>query len=160
MENSQEDKSAALIKWELLDFEHADRGRLWYTAAVCFLVVSTILFIYFKQWSLLFVTYALALAVYKFIDAEPKQTFCEVSEVGVRFNEVFYPFTELKAFAISYEPDCFLQLFLNKRSLYILKIKISPEVDLVSLRKIMSTLVPEQAVQVDILDRIAKFLKI
>jgi hypothetical protein len=160
MKNESQPSKEAVLEWELNQFEHEQRGKNWYIVVYVLLFVAITLSIFFKQWSLLFVIFALSVAVYRFLGLEPNKTTCEINDEGIRFNDIFHSYPEIKSFAISYEPERFLQLFLNKHSAYNLKIVVPEEISLKELRDTLAAHIPEQAIQVDMLDRASKILKL
>jgi len=149
-----------LILWETLEVHRLEKGTSWYFGIVIFFIVLISYFLATAQWSATLVFLVLAYVIFTTSAKKTELTHCEITKVGVGFNDRFYSYTDLKSFAIHYDNPRRLQLFSNKPSLYVINVPITDEVDPIKLRRILSNHIPEQAVQDDFFDKLARIIKL
>ena len=97
------DKSL-IFAWTAPEYVRHDKSNRWYLIAGLIAVTSALVALFFGNWSM-----ALAIlvftTVYWYIDTyhPPKMTSIEISEMGVRIGNLFFPYSQIKAFWIIYD---------------------------------------------------------
>ena len=116
---------------------------------------------WFRQWSAAIVTTMLAIVYFVYLNRTPEMTQCNVTTVGIEFNDRFYSYTDLYSFGISYGNNKrILQLLTNKRYMYTIEISIPDDLDPVLLRSVLIKHIPEQSFNHVFLEKISRVLKI
>jgi len=152
-----------LLSWEVQEHVY-DRGLVWYILFGFFFVALDVYFLWSsgsRQWSAAIVITMLGIVYFIYLNRTPEMTVCNVTTVGIEFNDRFYSYTDLYSFGISYGNNKrTLQLLTNKRYMYIIEISIPDNLDPVMLRSLLIKHIPEQSFSQDILEKISRILKI
>lgn len=101
---SPEKSERPILAWEAKEFEEYDRNKRWYAVAVVIGALLVAGALVLQQW-LAAVVFALATyVVVRHADDKPRTLAISISKLGVQVADRFYPFSELKAFWIIYNP--------------------------------------------------------
>ena len=104
----------AKISWVAPEYMRYERGIVWKVGAVLSLIVAVGLGIFLDAWTFSVAITAFAVAYYVIhLTEEPKDQEVVLSKIGVKVGNRKYPFSQIKAFWIIYEPPFTKMLFIR-----------------------------------------------
>ena len=133
-----------VFKWKSPEYLHHEKGNKWYLYLSIFVLIIAILSAITGN-----ITFAIAIItfviVYYYIDTKhpPKLVDIVISELGIRFNEQFFHYNQIKSFWIHYEHGAKSLNFRIKNGFqYDICIQLQ-EMDPVDIRRYLLTEIPE-----------------
>ncbi|MBU0531445.1 hypothetical protein KJ910_03045 [Patescibacteria group bacterium] len=105
-----------LISWEVDEYEKHTRGPVWFTFATI-AGVALIVYALFTQ-NFLFAVIILMFGVIYFLSGMrvPSRIEVAITDNGVMLGETFFPYRDMKTFAIVYEPPVIKNLYIDLKS--------------------------------------------
>ncbi len=139
------DYGAVLYQWDFAEFEHHERGVVWYVVAalaaiglvVYALVTANILFAV--------IVILVAVLIVYIQRREPREMTIKVTQEGVVIENRLYPFEDIKSFWIAYEIPDVHNIYFEFKSVSIprLSVPYDVSVDPNELRRYLLQYVPE-----------------
>lgn len=93
-----------VIQWSAPEFQHYERGPLWFTIGGALVLVLVLYGIWSGSWTESIVFLLLASVYYLTHHEKPRQIDVILSEMGVKVGDKTYPFSAIKTFWILYHP--------------------------------------------------------
>ena len=103
--------------WTSDEFKHHERGIGWYTGLFLFGAVLIIWGLYTNNIILTILFILIVFLAYSMSHRGPQRMFVEVDYDGVKMNDVFYPYRNLKCFWLIKHDDGTLELIIETKSL-------------------------------------------
>jgi hypothetical protein len=104
----------AVLSWEAPEFIQHEKSWLWFIFAGIVLVGFCAYAIYTDNWTLLIALIVLALLyMWQHFSTKPKMCEIVISRIGIKAGNKEYPYHEIKAFWILYNPPTIKQLHLR-----------------------------------------------
>lgn len=116
--------SEYIYTWEFDDSK--DRWTLWYVIALSVVIWLSIWWFFTKQYWMSFIILLIAWLVYFVENNSEDNVEVKINNLGIMISETFYNFSSIESYAIVYksEEPVFLRLFLNKKWLKSIDVKI------------------------------------
>jgi len=127
-----------LISWEVDEYEKHTRGPVWFTLATI-AGVAMIVYALFTQ-NFMFAVIILMFGVIYFLSGmrDPARIHVSLTDNGIVVGETFFPFRDMRTFAIVYEPPVVKNLYINLKSRWRPLLSIPLEsIDPVQVRDLM-----------------------
>ena len=88
-----------ILSWEAWEFRHYPKSTGWYVTLICIAVLVIVFFIIVEKDIFAAVCLAIiAFLVFLFSRQTPQRVGIELSSKGVKFDQLFYPYKEIKYF--------------------------------------------------------------
>ncbi|MFH1711942.1 MAG: hypothetical protein ABH846_01765 [Patescibacteria group bacterium] len=112
------DAGDAVISWETWEFPPHERSRFWYIM-VSIIGVSLIVYAVYTE-NFLFAIIILIMGVILFVNSlrHPDRIMVHITTLGIVLGDEFYPYQDLKDFAIVYEPPAVKLLYVDFTSMF------------------------------------------
>lgn len=164
MDNTPQNKTAfdhPLVQWTAPEFQHYDRGPLWFTIGGILVLLLVLYGIWTGSWTESIVFLLLASVYYLTHHEQPRQFDVMISEMGIKFGDKTYPYSNIKNFWILYHPPHVKKLGFRPLEGWAHDVHISLEdQDPVVLRNLLITQIPEwegkQESMTEIITRVCK----
>lgn len=116
MADQQSKKEDLLLSWSFFEFEEYKRGKAWYIAGgliALFLIVSALLMTNFL-FAMIIILVCIILLLQ--IQKQPRRLNFSIAKDGIKIENKFYSYQDLKSFWIIYRPPEIKKLYIqNKR---------------------------------------------
>lgn len=149
-------------RWESPEFHRIPRGKWWYISVGAAFAICLLYGLISRSFSMLLAFIALGATFFLVGSREPKVYTTELTDMGISFKNKFYPFHQINAFWIVYQPPFVDVLYLKIRQdkkLEILKIELNQE-DPKPIRNFLIKEIPEiegaGEPMIDVLSRLFK----
>lgn len=153
--------STPLLSWQAPEFIKYKKGKLWFV--IFFLVSAFLVFVAFHWKSITMLFFLLFATFVAFIYSlkTPRLLNIAIKKTGVQVEDVFYPFSDIRAFWILYEPpevkDLILQL---KKQAFFPNVFIPlGDTDPTKVRSLLLHYLPEQKLEESLFDILARKLR-
>jgi len=104
----------AVLTWEAPEFVQHEKGWLWFLLAGIGLIGFCIYSVYTDNWTLFIALAVIALLyMWQHFSTKPKITRIIVSRIGIKAGDNEYPYHNIKAFWLLYNPPHIKQLHLR-----------------------------------------------
>lgn len=138
-----------LLEWDIPEFEYKEKKNDWFWGIGLAALVGVVLSIIAGNYLLAVFVVLATVLVFVYARRQPRIMHMEISEQGIKVNDVLYPYTNLISFWIIYSE--------NKPSLLLLRVNrlldpmailpIHPNVELESLREWLLVHLVEEEMQ-------------
>ena len=112
------DLGQVLQEWNFQEYEHYERGAVWY-------IIMSILGVLFVLYAIftgnfLFAVVIVLFAIILFLQShqQPSKVLFKITDLGLVVGARFYPYTEFNNFYLVYNPPEVKTLFLDTKSLW------------------------------------------
>ena len=156
------ESNRTLLSWSGESFDYAEKGIIWYSAAVFILLAIIGYFVWQKDWFSIGITVVVSGILFWYTaTARPKTIEYSLTTFGVQAGERFYPFAEIHSYWMIYTPKVKKVNFeLAKKYLPTLVVDIS-SAEAEKVRIILSRKLPEQEGRGEnIIDRVLRVIKL
>ncbi len=155
------DPEAELFAWEASEYIEHNRNAMWY---VIFTVVTILLaggsVVLLREWLGGVVLILMAIAVLMFARRPPKTLKCSLQNSGINVGERFYPYVSFRSFSLVSDGALeSLEFDPLKRFMPRLSVFFAPT-DEAKVLSVLSSRLPQGDREQDVVDRLARKLKI
>src|SRR4030042_629535 len=157
---NQEPNNTTVIQWQADEFSYHEKNTSWY---LIFWLIFGILIgfsLFIKNILMIILFSIFAIILYFYSKREPRMLTYEISALGVKVGESFYPYEKMDSFWILYHPPVIKELFIkNKKSLTpYLKIQLAEE-DPNAIRQKLIKYLEEELYEENLIELLARILK-
>jgi hypothetical protein len=152
----------ALISWSAHNFEHHDKGFVWYLLAVLIILVVGAYFGWQRDWISVGIIVFLSGVFFWYAAAvKPKIINYAITNFGIQADNHFYDYAQIHSFALVYsETVQNLYITFNKKYLPVLAINIT-DVDPMRIRQVLGRKLPErEGASETLVDKLVRFTRI
>jgi len=144
MIDQNENHNKTILKWETPEFIKYERGKTWHIAAGV-IVLSLIAYGIISGSATMAIVFILLAGVFFMTQShEPKIVDVKITELGIRYGKVFYPYNNISAFWVIYHPPYVRVLNIQTAGKNKKRIKIElSEQNPVEIRRVLSKEIPE-----------------
>ena len=148
------------IQWSAPEFNKYQKNKNWLILPSAFfglIFLWTIISENFLFALLIALSYFL-IVVYAF--KEPRHSKIEINGKGIKIDQIFYPYENLKSFWIFYEPSGVKEISLRSKKSIMPYIKVPlGNTNPVKIRRILVKYIPERKHRESVIDNLAGFLR-
>lgn len=135
------------FEWTFSEYRHKEKDSKWRLAFTVVVIMATVIALLLGNTLLAGVILLGGFLLYYLSQKEPKEMTLQISERGIRYEEIMYPYEKIISFWIS-EPDkeesSHLLLLTNRNIFPMLSIPLPEGIDLLSLRTFLDDFIEEQ----------------
>jgi hypothetical protein len=143
--NEHQEHQKILFAWQTPEFIPLPRGKMWYIVALL-IMSGFIAYAVFTGSITMAAAFLMVGIVFMIIENRPPRTVdVEITNMGIRYDGVFYPYHHINAFWIVYHPPFVRAMYLRVsrgKTFRTLKIELNGE-NPVTVRKLLIKEVPE-----------------
>lgn len=121
------DLGNAYLEWEAYDRPHYERGPLWYWSMGGVGLALLVYAVVAANFLFALIVLMSAIVIYLSIASEPKRIKVVITDTGVLAGDQLYPYRDINAFWLVYEPPYVQQLYLQVKSVSRPQVAISVE---------------------------------
>ncbi len=152
--------SEYIYEWEFDDTK--ERWTLWYVIALSIVIWLSIWWFFTKQYWMSFIVLLIAWLVY-FVDNNSEDNIeVKINDLWIKISETFYNYTNINSYAFIYrwQDAEFLRLFLNKKWIKNIDVKINNNnVDAIK-NAIAGNIIEDAKIELTFIEKVIQMLKL
>jgi len=139
-----------------------NRGKLWYTIALSIVIGMVTWGFLTKQYVMGFLIILVAGVTFFLENNQDPNTRVAITPLGIKINQTFYDFSKISFYSLIYDWEyaVILRLWLIKKGLKYVDIKVDNEIALVLKEILPAYLSQDESQEFDLIDRLIRMLKL
>lgn len=149
------------VRWQAQEYIQHDKGRMWFVVfAAAFLALMAIAVFLIKSITFNILVPVMAMALYVYVNRPPRVIDYTLSRKGLHINDTLYPFSDFKGFGVIHDGKEFSVLLLPVKRFKLGVSVYFPEEAGEAIVDMLGARLPMQELQLDVVDRIVRKLRI
>ena len=150
-----------LYSWSEVDYIKKTRSPIWYILFVLVIIaLSVVSVVFMKSWSFVAVLVMVMVVVLVLAYKPERYANYAVSTNAIHVNDSLFPISELKSYSIKDENGLYAVTFHSKKRFKLGTTVYCSNSDIEPVKQSLNDLLPQVKSELDLLDKIARFLSL